>query len=146
MSQSNERPLSNLSRSAILKLNHLAMPNCYICDTPLESATRSMAFVDAKCFRCGHYHVSTEAEFLIQPGVFTQQQIANILGHNRENQGIEILTEDLDRSKLLRTATVGEKARKGLLAIATLHSTPGEAFAGARAYRSARKVIREQCG
>jgi hypothetical protein len=88
-----------------------------------------MAFVDTKCFRCGHYRFSTIAEALIQPGVFTQQQVANISGYIRENQAIEILAKDLERLKLLRTPAVGEKARKGLLAIATLHPTPGDVFA-----------------
>src|SRR5205807_380406 len=71
------------------------------------------------------YLLSTLVEKLIQPDHLTAEQVANISGYIRENQGLSILKKDFEEFQMLRTPTVAEKAMKGLLAIATQYPEPG---------------------
>src|SRR5947209_105342 len=95
------------------------MDRCFFCSLPVEPVSRSASFVNVLCFRCGSYRLSTLVEHIIEVDQLTREQVANISGYIRENQGLSILEKDFAELQMLRTPTVAEKAMKGLLAIAT---------------------------
>ena len=64
------------------------------------------------CPRCGHYRVSNRVLGELTNGQFTAEQIANISGWIKENQGVFFLDASFKGLVALRTPTVGEKAEK----------------------------------
>jgi hypothetical protein len=78
------------------------------------------------CLRCGSYRISAEAEAFIRNDSFDTEQAANISGYIRENQNIAILNADLKFLRALKTPAVGEKAMKGLLALARKYPVGGQ--------------------
>jgi hypothetical protein len=106
-----------------------SIPLCFICGTPLEAWSRSASFLEIRCLRCGSYRLSSIAEHFLEPNTLNEEEAANASGYIRENPGLTILERDVAGLKSLRTPTVGEKAMKGLLALARLHPVPGAVFA-----------------
>jgi hypothetical protein len=76
------------------------------------------------CPRCGFFKTGWIA--LHSAAKFKQEQILNLSGWIRENQGCSISISDLSKLGHLRSLTVGEKAEKILLQLARQFPKPGE--------------------
>jgi len=76
------------------------------------------------CPRCGFFKTGWIA--LRSTAKFNQEQILNLSGWIRENQGCSISISNLSKLGQLRILTVGEKAEKILLQLARKFPKPGE--------------------
>ena len=91
---------------------------CPICSSPAiidDKTYKFETYLIVKCYRCGKYEIDEEViEFEIDNDKLSSEQIANISGWIRENQGsiINLTKEKFKPLKTLKTLTVSEKADK----------------------------------
>ena len=87
---------------------------CPFCNSPSKLFLSGADVEDHECTRCGRFLISGTISAHLGGISLTQIQIANISGWIRMNDNPEILSDDLDYIKNLRTPTLGEKAEKFL--------------------------------
>ncbi|MCK4654078.1 MAG: hypothetical protein KAU01_06510 [Candidatus Cloacimonetes bacterium] len=93
------------------------MDKCPICGSPANiiDNTFRYSYLIVTCYRCGKYKIEEEViQFEIENNKLSPEQIANISGWIRENQGSKIyLTEEIFKPLMtLKTLLVPEKADK----------------------------------
>ncbi len=99
---------------------------CPICLSPLKPLPLSPKHsYNINCPRCGNFNISETAYNMLNNSL-NYRQIANASGWIRENQGIEILSNDIDNLKNLRTLSIAEKADKLLLYLSKSFPVAGQ--------------------
>lgn len=104
------------------------MKACPICSLPCPTYSCPANHIEVECVHCGRFLLTTEAECLLDQRHFSAEQVANIGGYIRENEGLLITSRDLEYLSGLRTPGVGEKAAKLLLALAREFPRAGAEF------------------
>ena len=100
---------------------------CPICSSGLKSPVQISGhsyYID--CLRCGRFIISDTACTELQYKPLNGLQTANASGWIRENQGITILSNDIETLENLKTPTVAEKANKLLMYLSKVFPTPGQ--------------------
>jgi hypothetical protein len=91
------------------------MDKCPICDSPANiKLYNHEAELIVTCYRCGKFKIEEEVIQFEIDNKLSPEQIANISGWIRENQGSKIIltTETIKPLKTIKTLTVPEKAVK----------------------------------
>ena len=101
------------------------MGKCPICQSQAEFRLNASG-TDVSCERCGQFDISRLVEGL--GSQLEVSQVANISGWIREHQGVRISEKESSFLRELRTPSVGEKADKLLLFLASLYPKPGFRF------------------
>jgi len=98
---------------------------CPICNSETTHYSQSGDRIELTCIRCDRFRISGTASGIIN-NTFSDTQIANISHWIVTNDEPTIGSDDLENLKTLPTPTVGEKARRLILHIASKHPKPGE--------------------
>src|SRR5437899_6159814 len=104
---------------------------CFFCGLPTEVARVSASIMQCRCIRCARYDITSIAETFVEDARFTDEQIANISGYIRDNQGLTIKEKDLEFLRNLRAPTVAEKGMKALIQFAKDYPVPGTTIGSA---------------
>lgn len=89
---------------------------CFICSSQAQGTSIDDCDV-CTCPKCGKYKFSGTAGAMLEQGGLTERQRANISGWLRENQGLTITSEHVEKLKALKPPTVAERAFKILQAM-----------------------------
>jgi nucleoside 2-deoxyribosyltransferase len=110
------------------------MDKCPICNSPaniIEKTLDHEIYLIVDCYRCGNYRIFEDViEYEFEIDKLSPEQIANISGWIRENQGSKIiLTEDKFKPLMsLKTPSVSEKANSILLSLYHMFPIAGTPF------------------
>lgn len=110
------------------------MDKCPICNSPANINDKTYdykTYLIVNCYRCGKYKIEEEViQFEIENNKLSPEQIANISGWIRENQGSDIIldTEKIKSLMTLRTFSVSEKANSVLLSLYHMFPIAGTPF------------------
>jgi hypothetical protein len=96
---------------------------CPVCQTTADHYVLADT-AEVVCPRCGTFAIKGNAAYEISN--WLQQQRVNLSGWIRENQHCEILASNVGQLAILRNLSVGEKAEKILIQLATRFPKPGE--------------------
>ena len=104
------------------------MEKCPVCTMPASIAEETPKGFRFHCLQCGDFRITAEADLMLKHNPIDRSRVGAFSGYIRRNQGLTIMSKDLDALRQIKVPPVAQKAMNLLAAFAAEYTQPGSPF------------------